>query len=160
MNSASAYEDAAGATMKAIQCIEAASEGKAVHPRAGDLTYPEFYLSRCTQCRRCTDECPFGALQEDEKGNPVPMPTRCRRCGVCMGACPERIISFQNYQRGHDRFHSQGTGAFRKKTKKNRESSSLPVRTTPTRPSTWPVLKKLKYSPYVRDHSAAGVWDH
>ena len=40
---------------------------------------------------------PFGAYNEDEKGNPVPMPTRCRRCGVCMGACPERIISFKNY---------------------------------------------------------------
>ncbi|MCK5742006.1 MAG: hydrogenase iron-sulfur subunit, partial [Chlorobi bacterium] len=22
---------------------------------------------------------------------------RCRRCGICMGACPERIISFKNY---------------------------------------------------------------
>jgi len=22
---------------------------------------------------------------------------RCRRCGTCMGACPERIISFKNY---------------------------------------------------------------
>ncbi|MBN1212026.1 MAG: hydrogenase iron-sulfur subunit, partial [candidate division Zixibacteria bacterium] len=24
-------------------------------------------------------------------------PNRCRRCGVCLGACPERIISFKNY---------------------------------------------------------------
>jgi len=24
-------------------------------------------------------------------------PTRCRRCGTCMGACPERVISFKNY---------------------------------------------------------------
>ena len=97
MGSAAAFEDATGAAMKAVQCVEAVSLGKALHPRAGDLSYPEFYLSRCTQCRRCTDECPFGALNEDEKGNPVPMPTRCRRCGVCMGACPERIISFKNY---------------------------------------------------------------
>ncbi|MEW6267013.1 MAG: hydrogenase iron-sulfur subunit, partial [Thermodesulfobacteriota bacterium] len=57
----------------------------------------EINLSRCTQCRRCTDECPFGALNEDEKSNPLPQPTRCRRCGVCMGACPERVISFKNY---------------------------------------------------------------
>jgi quinone-modifying oxidoreductase subunit QmoB len=69
----------------------------AVHPRSGDLSYPEIYFSRCTQCRRCTDECPFGAYNEDEKSYPVPVPTRCRRCGVCMGACPERIISFKNY---------------------------------------------------------------
>ncbi len=54
-------------------------------------------MQRCTQCKRCTEECPFGAINEDEKGNPLPNPTRCRRCGVCMGACPERIISFKNY---------------------------------------------------------------
>jgi len=52
---------------------------------------------KAIQCKRCTVECPFGALNEDEKGNPLPNPTRCRRCGVCMGACPERIISFKNY---------------------------------------------------------------
>jgi len=90
-------EDGAGAAMKAIQCIELTSQGAAVHPRAGDLTYPEFAMQRCTQCKRCTVECPFGAINEDDEANPLPQPTRCRRCGVCMGACPERIISFKNY---------------------------------------------------------------
>ena len=74
--------------------------GMAVHPRAGDMTYPEFFMQRCTQCKRCTEECPFGAINEDEKGNPLPQPTPCRRCSVCMGACPERIISFKNYSVG------------------------------------------------------------
>ena len=97
MGIASASEDAAGAVMKAIQCIELTSQGAAVHPRAGDLTYPEFAMQRCTQCKRCTVECPFGAINEDAEFNPLPQPTRCRRCGVCMGACPERIISFKNY---------------------------------------------------------------
>ncbi len=97
MGIASATEDAAGAVMKAIQCIELTSRGAAVHPRAGDLTFPEIEMKRCTQCKRCTVECPFGAINEDEKFNPLPQPTRCRRCGVCMGACPERIISFKNY---------------------------------------------------------------
>ncbi len=97
MGIANAVEDAAGAVMKAIQCIELTSRGAAVHPRAGDLTFPEFAMQRCTQCKRCTVECPFGAINEDEEFNPLPEPTRCRRCGVCMGACPERIISFKNY---------------------------------------------------------------
>jgi quinone-modifying oxidoreductase subunit QmoB len=61
------------------------------------MSYPDFFMDRCTQCKRCTVECPFGAINEDEKANPLPNPTRCRRCGVCMGACPERIISFKNY---------------------------------------------------------------
>jgi len=97
MGRAAATEDAAGAVMKAIQCIELTSRGAAVHPRAGDMTYPEFAMQRCTQCKRCTVECPFGAINEDKEFNPLPEPTRCRRCGVCMGACPERIISFKNY---------------------------------------------------------------
>lgn len=89
--------DATGAALKAIQCIELTSQGMAVHPRAMDMSYPDFHMERCTQCKRCTVECPFGAINEDEKANPLPNPTRCRRCGVCMGACPERIISFKNY---------------------------------------------------------------
>ncbi|KLU59118.1 putative thiazole biosynthetic enzyme [Peptococcaceae bacterium CEB3] len=97
MDEASSAEDAAGAAMKAIQCMELSDQGSAVHPRVWDLSFPEFAMQRCTQCKRCTVECPFGAINEDEKANPLPNPTRCRRCGVCMGACPERIISFKNY---------------------------------------------------------------
>jgi len=96
-DSRACMEDAAGAAMKAIQCVELTSQGRSVHPRAGDTSYPDFFLQRCTQCKRCTEECPFGTLDEDEKGTPKPNPNRCRRCGVCMGACPERIISFANY---------------------------------------------------------------
>lgn len=100
MTMATAEEDAAGAVLKAIQCIESVNRGMAVHPRSGDMTYPKFNILRCTQCKRCTEECPFGALDEDEKGTPLPNPTRCRRCGTCMGACPERVISFDNYAVG------------------------------------------------------------
>jgi quinone-modifying oxidoreductase subunit QmoB len=97
MDSARAEEDAMGAALKAIQSIEMASRGQALHPRAGDLSLPIFALQRCTQCKRCTVECPFGALDEDEKGTPKFNPQRCRRCGICLGACPERIVSFKNY---------------------------------------------------------------
>ncbi|MEW6214758.1 MAG: FAD-dependent oxidoreductase [Nitrospirota bacterium] len=90
-------EDATGAALKAIQCIELTSRGEAVHPRAGDISYADFFMQKCTQCKRCTEECPFGAINEDEKANPLYNPTRCRRCAICLGACPERIISFKNY---------------------------------------------------------------
>ena len=97
MDIAACEEDAAGAMFKAIQCIEATKRGEAVHPRSGDKTFPELFMDRCTDCKRCTEECPFGMYDETEKGTPLPNLNRCRRCGICLGSCPERIISFSNY---------------------------------------------------------------
>jgi quinone-modifying oxidoreductase subunit QmoB len=97
MDGLGSRDDATGAALKAIQCLEMTARGEAVHPRAGDKSYPDFFLQKCTQCKRCTEECPFGVLNEDEKGTPLLQATRCRRCGVCMGACPERIVSFKDY---------------------------------------------------------------
>jgi quinone-modifying oxidoreductase subunit QmoB len=97
LDSQASQLDGAGAGLKAIQTVELASQGKAVHPRWEDMSYPDFFMQRCTQCKRCTEECPFGVLNEDEKGTPQPNPSRCRRCGICLGACPERVISFKDY---------------------------------------------------------------
>ena len=90
-------DDATGAAMKAIIEAENAGKGMAAHPRSGDLSFPTFRAEGCTQCKRCTVECPFGAIDEDEKRYPVFNESRCRRCGTCMGACPVRVISFENY---------------------------------------------------------------
>jgi len=92
MDSAHAQEDALGAAMKAIQSVELAAQGQAAHPRAGDLSFPSFFLQRCTQCKRCTEECPFGTLDEDEKGTPSPILT-----GAAVAAfawAPARSVSF------------------------------------------------------------------
>jgi quinone-modifying oxidoreductase, subunit QmoB len=97
MDMLQATEDATGAVLKAIQAVENASLGRAAHPRSGDLSYPIVRLEGCTQCKRCTVECPFGAIDEDERRFPVFNESRCRRCGTCMGACPVRVISFENY---------------------------------------------------------------
>ena len=90
-------EDAGGAVVKAIQCIESVKRGEALHPRSGDSSYPDLFMQRCTDCKRCTEECPFGSYDETEKGTPLPNPARCRRCGICMGSCPERIINFDDF---------------------------------------------------------------
>jgi quinone-modifying oxidoreductase subunit QmoB len=97
MDAAQAAEDAWGAAMKAVQCISALERGEAVHPRSGDIAIADFSLQRCTQCKRCTEECPFGTLNEDEKGTPEYNILRCRRCGICLGSCPERIVAFPEY---------------------------------------------------------------
>ena len=149
METAKAIDDAAGAAMKAIQCTELTAEGKAVHPRAGDMTYPEFNMQRCTQCKRCTEECPFGAINEDEEANPLPNPTRCRRCGVCMGACPERIISFKNYSVGMIGNMVKSIHVPEEDEEKPRvlclicENDALPALDMAG-------IKRMKWSPYVR----------
>jgi quinone-modifying oxidoreductase subunit QmoB len=97
MDMVQAREDATGAALKAIQALENAQLGRAAHPRSGDLSFPKVRLEGCTQCKRCTVECPFGAIDEDEKRFPLFNESRCRRCGTCMGACPVRVISFENY---------------------------------------------------------------
>lgn len=97
MNITEAQLDAAGTALKAIQCVEHIAQGIAVHPRAWDTTFPDPNLQKCTACKRCTEECPFGAIDEDAKGIPYYKINRCRRCGTCMGACPERIVSFKDY---------------------------------------------------------------
>jgi len=97
MGMSDAAEDAAGAALKAIQCVEHVAKGIAVHPRAWDMTFPDPMMIKCTSCKRCTEECPFGAIDEDEKGTPFYRINRCRRCGTCMGACPERIVSFKDF---------------------------------------------------------------
>ena len=97
MNMMEAQQDAAGAAFKAIQCMDHIAKGASVHPRAWDETFPDPLLIRCTACKRCTEECPFGAIDEDEKGIPYYKVNRCRRCGTCMGACPERIVAFKDY---------------------------------------------------------------
>ena len=97
MDIAQSMDDAMGAAMKAIAAAENSGLGKAAHPRVADLSFPTARLEGCTQCKRCTVECPFGAIDEDEKGFPQFNESRCRRCGTCMGACPVRVISFENY---------------------------------------------------------------
>ena len=107
MDSDACAEDAAGASLKAIQCIASTARGAAVHPRAGDLTYPEFFLQRCTQCKRCTEECPFGALDEDEKGTPKPNPGRCRPLRCVHGCLPRAHHLLQKLFGRRNRFDAQ-----------------------------------------------------
>ncbi len=97
MGIAEAVDDAAGAALKAIQAIRNAGAGAALHPRVGDLSLPRFGLDTCTQCGRCSMECPFGAIEIGPDRYPAVAETRCRRCGVCMGACPVQTIGFDDY---------------------------------------------------------------
>jgi quinone-modifying oxidoreductase subunit QmoB len=98
MDMAGSAGDATGAALKAIQSIVLSSAGAAVHPRVNDLSFPSIFLQKCTVCGRCSQECPFGAIElTPEKNTPIVVTNRCRRCGTCMGACPVQVISFDDY---------------------------------------------------------------
>ncbi len=97
MDAAAAAEDATGAALKAIQSLGLLTAGAAVHPRVGDLSLPDTRFQGCTQCGRCIEECPFGAIEVNERNYPELNPSRCRRCGICMGSCPVQVISFEDY---------------------------------------------------------------
>jgi quinone-modifying oxidoreductase subunit QmoB len=70
MDMLQATEDATGAALKAIQAVENAARAAPRIRAPGDLSYPIVRLEGCTQCKRCTVECPFGAIDEDEKRFP------------------------------------------------------------------------------------------
>jgi quinone-modifying oxidoreductase subunit QmoB len=149
MDLESCAEDGAGAMMKAIQCIECVKRGESVHPRSGDTTCPELYMERCTDCKRCTEECPFGSYDETEKGTPLPNPARCRRCGICIGSCPERVIGFSD-------FSIQSVSAMIKAVHIPAETEEKPrVLAFVCENDAYPALDaagfhRLRYSPYVR----------
>jgi len=142
-------EDGTGAMMKAIQTVECVKRGEAVHPRSGDMSWPELYMERCTDCKRCTEECPFGAYDETEKGTPLPNPARCRRCGICLGSCPERVIGFSD-------FNINSVSAMIKAVHVPDEFEEKPrILVFVCENDAYPALdtagiKRLKYSPFVR----------
>jgi ferredoxin len=42
--------------------------------------------ANCNGCGRCVADCPYNAIQLQEKA--VVLPDRCAACGICAGACP------------------------------------------------------------------------
>ena len=56
--------------------------------------------SRCTKCRKCENDCPYGAIRWDGDANAVRKCTFCveeleaGRPPVCVAACPNRALDF------------------------------------------------------------------
>ena len=88
MNVARAIESAHRAAMKALPLLQSTLK---IAP-----SYPLLEKTKCDQCKRCTEDCPFDGFLFDEKGFPYPDLARCRQCGNCMGTCPLVAISLRN----------------------------------------------------------------
>lgn len=88
MNVARSIESAHRSAMKALCFLQGTLQ---IAP-----SYPVLDKTKCDQCKRCAEECPFASFLFDEKGFPYPDLARCRQCGNCMGTCPLAAISLRN----------------------------------------------------------------
>ena len=59
--------------------------------------------SRCTKCRKCENDCPYGAIRWDADANAV---RKCDFCveeidagqpPACVAACPNRALDYGEY---------------------------------------------------------------
>lgn len=83
-----AIESAHLAAMKALRFLQ---ESILIEP-----AYPVVDKTKCDQCKRCVEQCPYSSFLFDEKSFPTPDLARCRQCGNCMGLCPLAVISLGN----------------------------------------------------------------
>ncbi|MCW8916298.1 MAG: hydrogenase iron-sulfur subunit [Magnetovibrio sp.] len=64
-------------------------------PRMKEEPAPVVTLDKCNGCRRCYDDCPYGAITMMPRSDGAPYeqeavvdPSLCTRCGICVGSCP------------------------------------------------------------------------
>lgn len=88
MNVSQSIESAGRAALKALNFLEGTM--------TIDPTYPLVDKTKCDQCKRCVEECPFASYGYDEKGFPELNLGTCRQCGNCMGICPVGAISLNH----------------------------------------------------------------
>lgn len=46
----------------------------------------------CTQCGKCAEACPLGAISRAENGAYVVDKDKCDNCGACVTACPFGVV--------------------------------------------------------------------
>ena len=89
--------------MNVSQSIDSANRAalKALNFLDGTITiepnFPRVDKTKCDECKRCVEECPYVCYHYDEKGFPEPDLGKCRQCGNCMGTCPIAAISLNNF---------------------------------------------------------------
>ena len=84
-----------GNTQGYIPPLRFGSVVNAPNKLAGQLIRPRIHLHRekCTKCGKCLKNCPMGALDKDEAGNPMATKSKCANCYRCVHNCPNLALS-------------------------------------------------------------------
>jgi ferredoxin-type protein NapH len=53
--------------------------------------------SKCTSCKKCSDNCPMGISPDNFKDNKISS-LDCIQCGNCMDICPKKAISYNRFK--------------------------------------------------------------
>jgi len=51
-----------------------------------------FEMKVCTQCGKCAEECPTGAIKKNDKGAYYVDFSECNLCEACVPVCPEQVM--------------------------------------------------------------------
>jgi len=51
-----------------------------------------FEMKVCTQCGKCADECPTGAIKKNDRGATYVDFAECTLCEACVPVCPEDVM--------------------------------------------------------------------
>ena len=51
-----------------------------------------FEMKVCTQCGKCADECPTGAIKKNDRGAYYVDFAECNLCEACVPVCPEDVM--------------------------------------------------------------------
>ncbi len=85
----------------AVSQAKGAAASAAVLMAQGEFEIEPYYSivdpAKCSRCKSCLEQCPFGAITFDETLNLTSInPAKCKGCGTCVAACPCGAI-FQNH---------------------------------------------------------------
>ena len=50
------------------------------------------HQNSCTKCNLCIKNCPYHAIDRDEKGYPIIVKAKCTNCYRCIHSCPARAL--------------------------------------------------------------------
>ncbi len=87
-------------SLVAVSPIEAKGDTELViDPAESGLEFLEMSCAEdgCTHCYACINECKMRALRTDEDEQELQyVPGLCVGCGLCVGVCPENVLSLQH----------------------------------------------------------------